>query len=95
MTSFENFIEELKNKADLVAEIEKTQGFSLQTQRRGKYVYGISTAAGGPGDSLMVDLSRQTYYWWAKAGQGPGAEKGDVSQRLQYYRKRELMHAGQ
>lgn len=93
MTSFENFIEELKQKTDLVAEIEKTTGFSMQDRRRGKYVYGVSTAAGGPGDSLMVDLSRQTYYWWAKEGQGPGAERGDVLHWLQHYRKMEFMEA--
>lgn len=93
MTSFENFIEELKQKTDLVAEIEKTTGFAMQDRRRGKYVYGVSTAAGGPGDSLMVDLSRQTYYWWAKEGCGPGAERGDVIHWLQHYRKMEFMEA--
>lgn len=94
-TSFKTFIEELKSKTDLVAEIEKTSGFALQDRRRGKYIYGVSTAAGGPGDSLMVDVSRQTYTWWAKGGaQGKkGDAYGDVFDWLETYRKMEFMDA--
>lgn len=95
MTSFENFIDEIKQQVDLSAEIEKTAGFALQDQRRGKYVYGIPTAAGGPGDSLMVDLSRQTYTWWKHGGnQGnKGIAYGDVFDWLVTYRKMEFMAA--
>lgn len=95
MTSFENFIDEIKQQIDLRAEIEKTSGFALQDQRRGKYVYGTPTAAGGPGDSLMVDLSRQTYTWWKHGGnQGnKGTAYGDVFDWLETYRKMEFMEA--
>lgn len=95
MTSFENFIEEIKSQIDLTAEINKTSGFSLQDQRRGKYVYGVATAAGGPGDSLMVDLSRQTYTFWKHGGnQGnKGVAYGDVFDWLMTYRKMEFIEA--
>ena len=95
MTSFENFIEELKSKVDLAAEINKTPSFALQDQRRGKYVYGVPTAAGGPGDSLMVDISRQTYTYWKHGGnQGnKGLAYGDVFDWLTTYRKMGFMEA--
>ena len=95
MTSFENFIEELKSKVDLAAEINKTPSFALQDQRRGKYVYGVPTASGGPGDSLMVDISRQTYTFWKHGGnQGnKGIAYGDIFDWLMTYRKMEFMEA--
>jgi len=93
MANFEDFIEQLKAAADLVAEVNATAGYELQPHRRGKYVYGVPTSRGGPGDSLMVDVERQSYYWFAKAGSGTGEEKGDIFNWLQHYRKMEFMEA--
>ena len=92
--TFEQFIDELKQKADLVQEIEKA-GFSMQEQRRGKYQYGMHKKSGGPGDSLMVDVYRQTFTWWDKGGNHgkKGEAYGDVFDWLETYRKMEFWEA--
>ena len=94
--TFEQLIEELKSKADLADEIGKS-GVGMQDVSRGKYLYGLSQKSGGPGDSLMVDLYRQTYCWWAKGGnQGrKGEAYGDVFDWLETYRKMEFWEAAQ
>lgn len=93
--SFREFVDKLKREVDLVAEINKTPGMAMQDRRRGKYVYGQSKAAGGPGDSLMVDVGRQTYTWWQKGGHRgkKGDAYGDVIDWLETYRKMDFMDA--
>lgn len=86
---FRRFIEELKDKADLVTIIEETGGeFGIEHQRRGKYVYGRQH------DSLAVDLQAQIYTWFSKAGTGGHQfETGDVFDWLERYRNMEFWEA--
>lgn len=84
---FENFIQELKDKADLVEVIEKTSDYRFD-KRTGRY-----TKCTKP-DSLMVDTDWGVYTWFAKSGEGGKQfETGDVFHWLQRYDSKDFWSA--
>jgi len=83
MDDFRDVVERVRDAADLVEVIESTGAeFAIDHRRRGKYL------AGSKHDSLVVDVNRQTYTWFAsKAHVKPGQqfETGDVYDWMQNY----------
>lgn len=76
---FEKFIQEIKDKADLVEVIERTSEYRF-AKRVGRY-----TKCSKP-DSLMVDNDWGVYTWFAKSGEaGHQFETGDVFHWLERY----------
>jgi len=88
MDEFRAFIEEVKDRADLLREIEAGGEYVFETGKRGKYVYCKHP------DSLAVDVDWHQYTWFAKPG-GPGHEyeTGDVFDWLQRYRSMDFWDA--
>ena len=78
---FRRFIDELKDKADLVQVISETGAdYRIDTRRRGKYLVGVVH------DSLCVDPDKQIYTWFSKSGRSKGGnESGDVFAWLERY----------
>lgn len=89
MDEFRGFIEEVKDKADLLQVIEESGAeYAFETARRGKYLYGKVH------DSLAVDTVWQQYTWFSKAGEGGHQfETGDVFDWLKRYRHMEFWDA--
>ncbi len=80
ITDFEKFIEELKNRVDLVEIIESTSSYRFETRRVGRFIKCKHP------DSLMVDPDWGQYTWFAKAGDtGHQHETGDVFHWLERY----------
>ena len=89
MDEFNDFIKEVKNKADLLQIIEETgPEYAFETARRGKYIYGKKH------DSLMVDVSIDQYTWFSRAGSGGHQyEGGDVLDWMTRYRNMDFWDA--
>jgi hypothetical protein len=69
----DRFIEELKDKADLVDVIQETSQYQFDTRKRGRWLQCKKP------DSLMVDVNWGQYTWFAKAGSaGHEYDTGDV-----------------
>lgn len=76
---FEKFIQEIKDKADLVEVIERTSEYRFG-KRTGRYTKCIKP------DSLMVDIDWGVYTWFAKSGEvGKQFESGDAFHWLERY----------
>lgn len=87
MDDFRTFIEEVKDKADLLQVIGE-DGYAFETGKRGRYVYCKHP------DSLVVDVNWQQYTWFAHPGEhGHLYEIGDVFDWLQRYRHMEFWDA--
>jgi hypothetical protein len=86
---FRQFIDELKDKADLAQIMGETGAeYRIEPRRRGKYLIGAVH------DSLCVDPDAQIYTWFSKSGQNKsGAESGDVFAWLERYGKMEFWQA--
>ena len=85
---FEKFVDELKDKADLVDVIEATSEFRFEKGRSGRYIKCAKP------DSLMVDPDWGVYTWFAKAGMsGHQFETGDVFHWLERYGNMDFMAA--
>ena len=89
MDDFRSFIEEVKDKADLLQMIEETGAeYAFDTTRRGKYFYGKKH------DSLAVDSEWQQYTWFSKNGEGGHQwETGDVFDWVMRYRSMDFWAA--
>jgi DNA primase len=86
-------IEEIKAKVDFVGVCEST-GFRMGKGRRGKYIYGLPSNQGGPGDSFAVDEDWGVYTWFSKMGEGSKSfETGDVFTFLERYGKMDFGQA--
>lgn len=76
---FEKFIQEIKDKADLIEVIERTSEYKFG-KRAGRYTKCVHP------DSLMVDADWGVYTWFAKSGEaGKTFETGDVFHWLERY----------
>lgn len=85
---FEQFIEELKDKADLIEVIEATSEYRFDNRKVGRFV-----SCKHP-DSLVVDPDWGVYTWFAKPGDGGHQfETGDVFNWLQRYGSMEFWQA--
>jgi DNA primase len=85
---FDRFIEELKDKADLIEVIEANSDYRFDSRRVGRYVYCKHP------DSLAVDPDWGIYTWFAKPGDGGHQfETGDVFNWLQRYGNMEFWQA--
>ena len=85
---FEKFVDELKDKADLVDVIEATSEYRFEKRRSGRYIKCEKP------DSLMVDPDWGVYTWFAKGGStGHQFETGDVFHWLERYGNMDFMAA--
>lgn len=74
----EKFIEEIKDKVDLVEVIQKTSEYRFDTRRSGRFVKCLKP------DSLVVDPDWGQYTWFAHSGSvGHQYDTGDVFTWLQ------------
>lgn len=85
---FERFVEELKDRADLIEVIEATSEYRFERRQVGRYVKCVKP------DSLNVDPAWGIYTWFAKAGTaGHQYETGDVFHWLERYAGMDFMQA--
>jgi len=76
----ERFIEEIKDKSDLVEVIEKTSEYRFEARHSGRFI-----SCRKP-DSLKVDPDWGQYTWFARSGDGAhNFETGDVFSWVQRY----------
>lgn len=79
-SDFDKFIEDLKEKSDLIEVIEATSEYRFDTRRAGRFMKCKKP------DSLMVDPNWGVYTWFAKGGTGGHSfETGDVFHWLERY----------
>lgn len=84
---FEKFVQDLKDKADLVEIIEATSEYRFDTGRHGRFVKCKKP------DSLMVDPDWGVYTWFAKSGTKGQFETGDVFHWLKRYDNKDFTQA--
>lgn len=85
---FEKFIEDIKDRADILTVIETTSEYRFEHRKVGRYIYCKHP------DSLAVDQDWGIYTWFSKTGQsGHQFETGDVFSWLQRYANMEFWQA--
>lgn len=88
MADLAQFVDEIKERVDLVEVIEELSDMRFDTHRRGRFVY-----ANHP-DSFAVDPDWGIYTYFAKAGSGGHEfETGDVFHYLERYAGKDFMQA--
>jgi len=85
---FEKFVQDLKDRNDLIDVIEATSNYRFQTRKVGRYVKCQHP------DSLMVDPDWGVYTWFANVGkEGKEFETGDHFHWLERYANMDFMQA--
>jgi hypothetical protein len=88
MDEFRQFVEEVKEKADLLQVIQESGEYVFETAKRGKWIYCKHP------NSLAVDIDWQQYTWFSKpGGAGHDFETGDVFDWLKHYRSMDFWDA--